>query len=410
MQMIRQLNYDLNERPFMVIWETTQACDLACRHCRAQAQPDHDPHALDTSEGRALLDQIVDFGTPHPLVILTGGDPFKRADIFELARYGTDKGLPVALSPSGTPLLNPGNLSRVKEAGCKVISLSLDGTSPEIHDTFRGVPGSFEWTVNGWKTAQTVGLKLQINTTVTRHNLFDLPKVFALVRDLGAMTWSVFFLVPTGRGQTEDEISPQDYEAVLNFLYDASKYISLKTTEGHHYKRVVLQRSYLEAHGLPVKEYIPLNSTYTQLMDGLRAETAGMQVARPSGHPQGAQSEEQHPGGRIRRTPLHVNAGDGFVFISLLGEVFPSGYLPVSGGNVRQTHLKQIYQDSPLFRSLRNHAELKGRCGACEFNSVCGGSRSRAYAMTGDILAEEPFCAYQPGSFPFSREIAELKG
>ena len=393
MQLIRQPNYDLSQRPFMVIWETTQACDMACRHCRAEAQPEHNPHQLSFDEGRALLDQIVDFGMPRPLVILTGGDPFKRSDIFQLTQYASEIGLPVALSPSGTPLLNPTNLGKVKEAGCRAISLSLDGSCPEIHDTFRGVPGSFEWTVNGWKTAQSLGLKLQINTTVTRYNLYDLPKIFALVRDLGAMTWSVFFLVPTGRALSEDEISPLDYEAVLNFLYDASKYIGLKTTEGHHFKRVVLQRSFLESRGLPADQYMQLNETYTRLMDGLRTETAGMQSL---------------PTDRMRRTPLHVNAGDGFVFVSLLGEVFPSGYLPVSAGNVRKTHLKELYQDSALFRSLRNKKELKGRCGSCEFNRVCGGSRSRAYAMTGDILAEEPFCAYQPGSFPFVSEIREL--
>lgn len=393
MSLIRQPNYDLSQRPFMVIWETTQACDMACRHCRAEAQPEHNPQALSLSEGKILLDQIADFGMPRPLVVLTGGDPFKRSDIFDLTQYGAQIGLPIALSPSGTPLLNPENLQRVKDSGCKAISLSLDGSCPEIHDAFRGVPGSFDWTVRGWKTAQSIGLKLQINTTVTRHNLYDLPRIFALVRDLGAMTWSVFFLVPTGRGLSEDEISPLDYEAVMNFLYDASKYISLKTTEGHHFKRVVLQRSFLEAHDLPVQEYMQLNGTYERLMEGLRAETAQMQIL---------------PADRIRRTPMHVNAGDGFVFISLLGEVFPSGYLPVSAGNVRQTHLKDIYHDSPLFRSLRNKQELKGRCGACEFNRVCGGSRSRAYAVTGDILAEEPFCAYQPGSFPFAGEIREL--
>lgn len=399
MQLIRQPSYDLNHRPFMVIWETTQACDMACRHCRAKAQPEHHPNELSFDEGCALLDQIVDFGTPHPMVILTGGDPFKRDDIAELTRYGASKGLPIALSPSGTPLLTTQNLGRMKEAGCKAISLSLDGSCPEIHDTFRGVPGSFEWTVNGWKTAQALGLKLQINTTVTRHNLFDLPKVFGLVRDLGAMTWSVFFLVPTGRGLNEDEISPQDYEAVMNFLYDASKFVSLKTTEGHHYKRVVLQRSFLEGHNLPYQDYLQLNGTYSKLTDMLRVETAGMQLSQVS---------DVQPGGRMRRTPMHINAGDGFVFISLLGEVFPSGYLPVSAGNIRKTHLKEIYQSSPLFQSLRNKAELKGRCGACEFNTVCGGSRSRAYAVSGDILAEEPFCAYQPGSFPFVSEIPEL--
>lgn len=413
MKIIRQPHYDTNLRPFIVIWETTQACDLACRHCRAEAQPEHHPQALSFVEGCTLLDQIADFGMPRPLVVLTGGDPFKRSDIFELTRYAAEKGLPVALSPSGTPLLNEANLARLKEAGCKVISLSLDGSSPAIHDIFRGVSGSFDWTVNGWKTAQALGLKLQINTTVTRYNLFDLPKIFGLVRALGAMTWSVFFLVPTGRALLNDEISPEDYEAVLNFLYDASKYIPLKTTEGHHYKRVVLQRAYLDGHNLEARDYMQLNGTYARLRDGMRAEIAADPIIRrPTAQPAalngGGRPEGQQPGERIRRTPMHVNAGDGFVFVSLLGEVFPSGYLPVSGGNVRHEHLMEIYQNSPLFQSLRNLQELKGRCGACEFNQVCGGSRSRAYAMTGDILAEEPYCAYQPGSFPFSAEIVEL--
>lgn len=396
MQFIRQPHYDTNQRPFMVIWETTQACDLACRHCRAEAQPEHHHDALSFEEGRKLLDQIADFGMPRPLVVLTGGDPFKRSDILALTQYGSEIGLPIALSPSGTPLLNPSNLEKVKEAGCKAISLSLDGSSPEIHDAFRNVPGSFNWTVNGWKTAHALGLKVQINTTVTRYNLFDLPKIFALVRALGAMTWSVFFLVPTGRGLAEDEISPQDYEAVMNFLYDASKFISLKTTEGHHFKRVMLQRSFLEMQQIPFDEHFHLNETYTRLMDGLARETAGLQLVQT----------DLLNGGRIRRTPMHVNAGDGFVFISLKGEVFPSGYLPVSAGNIRETHLKDLYQNSDLFKSLRDKAILKGRCGECEFNTVCGGSRSRAFAVTGDIFAEEPFCAYQPGTFPYVKELA----
>ena len=393
MQLIRQPNYDLSQRPFMVIWETTQACDLACRHCRAHAQPEAHPEQLTFKDGCRLIDQIIDFGKPNPLVIFTGGDPFKRADIFDLTRYAASRGLPVALSPSGTPLLNHDNLAELKEAGCRAISLSLDASCPEIHDTFRGVPGSFDWTIGGWKMAQSLGLKLQINTTVTKHNLFDLPKIFALVRDLGAMTWSVFFLVPTGRGQLEDEISPDDYEAVMNFLYDASKYIGLKTTEGHHFKRVVLQRAFLDANNLPAREYMNLNSTYDRLHADLLHETGGMEML---------------PTDRIRRTPLHVNAADGFVFVSLLGHVFPSGYLPVSAGNIRETHLKSIYQDSELFLSLRAKKELKGRCGACEFNRICGGSRSRAYAMTGDLLAEEPYCAYVPGSFPFANQIEAI--
>jgi radical SAM protein len=397
MKLIRQPASDRSQRPFMVIWETTQACDLACRHCRAESQPHHHPNALSFEEGKLLIDQVVDLGDPHPLFILTGGDPFKREDIFDLTACAAERGLPVALSPSGTPLLNPANLRRLKEAGCKVISLSLDGSTAAIHDVFRGVAGSYEWTVNGWKTAREIGLKLQVNTTVTRHNLFDLPEIFALVRELGVMTWSLFFLVPTGRGLVEDEITPEDYEAVLNFLYDASKYVSLKTTEGHHYKRVVLQRAYLDAHHLAPADYLTLNDTYSRLRAGLDRHLK----AQP------AQAPEPE---RMRRAPMHINAGDGFVFVSLLGEVFPSGYLPVSAGNVRSRPLKEIYQTSELFQALRDKDALKGRCGRCEYRFLCGGSRSRAYAVTGDYLAEEPFCAYQPGSFPFPDAVPAAPG
>ncbi|MBA4400000.1 MAG: radical SAM/SPASM domain-containing protein [Anaerolinea sp.] len=396
MQLIRQPLYDLKTRPFMVIWETTQACDLACKHCRAESQPEHHPNALSFEEGKKLIDQVVDLGKPHPLFIMTGGDPFKRRDIFDLTDYAAQKGLPVALSPSGTPLLNATNLARLQGVGCKVISLSLDASTPAAHDAFRGVAGSYDWTVNGWKTAREIGLKLQVNTTVTRYNLDDLPDMFALVRSLGVMTWSLFFLVPTGRGLAADEISPEDYEAVMNFLYDASKYVSLKTTEGHHYKRVVLQRAYLEANGLPVEKYMQLNDTYHRLSAALQKhlEDGPVPLIEPD---------------RMRRTPLHVNAGDGFVFISLLGEVFPSGYLPLSAGNVRTQTLKEIYQESNLFKSLRDKDALKGRCGMCEYRYVCGGSRSRAFATAGDYLAEEPFCSYQPGSFPFPDAIQEMK-
>lgn len=396
MQLIRQPLYDLKTRPFMVIWETTQACDLACKHCRAESQPEHNPHALSFEEGKKLIDQVVDLGKPHPLFIMTGGDPFKREDIFDLTDYAARQGLPVALSPSGTPLLNAGNLARLQDVGCKVISLSLDASTPSAHDAFRGVAGSYDWTVNGWRTAREIGLKLQVNTTVTRYNLDDLPDMFALVRSLGVMTWSLFFLVPTGRGLAADEISPEDYEAVMNFLYDAAKYVSLKTTEGHHYKRVVLQRAYLEANGLPVEKYMQLNNTYYRLSAALHKHLVEGPV--PIIEPD-----------RMRRTPLHVNAGDGFVFVSLLGEVFPSGYLPLSAGNVRTQTLKEIYQESNLFKSLRDKDALKGRCGMCEYRYVCGGSRSRAFATAGDYLAEEPFCSYQPGSFPFPEAIQEMK-
>ena len=393
MQLIRQPNYDLHKRPFLVIWETTRACDLSCKHCRAEANPSPTLDELSTDEARRLIEQVEHFGSPRPLFILTGGDPFKRTDIFDLTAYASQLGLPVAVSPSGTPLLNAQNLRRLKEAGAKAISLSLDASTAAIHDEFRRVPGSFDWTVSGWKAAQEAGLRIQVNTTVTRYNLFDLPKMFALVRDMGAMTWSVFFLVPTGRGVMEDEVSADDYEAVMNFLYDASKYIGIKTTEGHHFKRVVLQRAALEMAGQPIEPYMHLNGTYQRLMEGLHEVSAGY---------------DKLPSDRIRRTPMHVSSGDGFMFISMNGEVYPSGYLPSVAGNVRDTSLQEIYQDSPLFRSLRDKTLLKGRCGECEFNPVCGGSRSRAFAMTGDVLAEEPYCTYQPGSFPYLKEAQQL--
>lgn len=392
-QLIRQPTYDLNDRPFMIIWETTHACDLACRHCRAEAIAEHDPLSLTYEEGKRLLEQVDSFGKPRPIFIFTGGDPFKRADLFELMAYGNELGLVMAVSPSGTPLLNEENLRRVKENGGKAISLSIDGSTPERHDNFRQVPGSFALTTNGWQLARKVGLKLQLNTTVTRYNLEDLPEIFRLVLDYGAMTWSLFFLVPVGRGRAEDEVSPAEYEAVMHFLYDCSKYISAKTTEGHHYKRVVLQRSILDKKGLAVEEYFDLHPIYFQLREELERIV----------NERGLQPRES-----IVRTPMHINAGNGFVFISRRGEVFPSGFMPVSVGNVRQRSLVDLYRESPLFNDLRDPSKLEGRCGLCEFSGVCGGSRSRAYALSGDPLAEEPFCTYEPGSFPFQEELAAL--
>jgi radical SAM protein len=390
---IRQPSYDVNVRPFMIIWETTHACDLACRHCRAEAIPEHDPLSLNFEEAKKLLEQVESFGRPRPIFILSGGDPFKRADLFELLEYGNQLGLVLAVSPSGTPLLNEANLRRIKEVGCRAISLSLDGSTPERHDNFRQVTGSFALTTNGWQTARKIGLKLQLNTTVTRYNLDDLPNIFRLVLDYGAMTWSLFFLVPTGRGKAEDEISPAEYEAVMHFLYDCSKYISAKTTEGHHFKRVVLQRTILDDKRLPLEEYFDLDPVYYQLRAALDKIVAEYNL---------------QPKENIVRTPMHINAGNGFVFISRRGDVFPSGFMPVSVGNVREKSLVDIYRNAPLFQDLRNTDKFEGRCGLCEFVGVCGGSRSRAYALTGDPLAEEPFCTYEPGSFPFQAELAAL--
>jgi radical SAM protein len=391
--LIRRPVYDLDERPFMVIWETTNACDLACRHCRAEAISEVEPGTLTTEEGKRLLDQIEQFGKPRPIVILTGGDPFKRDDIFELIAYGTEIGLPMAVSPSGTPLLNRENLLKAKEAGAKAMSLSIDGSTPELHDNFRRVEGSFRMTVDGWQAAHDVGLKVQLNTTVTRYNLADLPNIFKLVQDMGVMTWSVFFLVPTGRGKVEDEVTPQEYEDVMNWLYDAGKLMSVKTTEGHHYKRIVIQRTILDELGVDPGPVMGLGETYKRLRADFEriADTSNARYV-----------EED----RMRRSPMHINAGNGFVFISRRGEVFPSGFMPVAGGSVKEGSLVDIYRDSPLFQELRSPDLYEGRCGMCEFRFVCGGSRSRAYAVTGSPVGEEPFCTYEPGSFPYQEELA----
>lgn len=386
--LIRQPAQDAHVRPFMVIWETTIACDLACRHCRAEAIVQEDPNSLSTEEGKRLLDQIRSFEKPLPIVVLTGGDPFKRRDIFELVAYGTEIGLSMAVSPSATPLLTSENLRQVRDAGAKALSLSLDGATAASHDAFRGVSGSFQRTLDGWQAAQTIGLKVQINTTVTRHNLFELPAIFERVRQQGVMTWSLFFLVPTGRGLLEDEISASDYEDVMNWLYDASHYVRIKTTEGHHYKRIVVQRAILEAQGADPVEVMQLGETYAHLASALQHAQPAAASARTS------------------RPPLNINAGNGFVFISRRGDVFPSGFMPLSAGNVRQRSLIDIYRNAPLFTMLRNPANLKGRCGACEFNAICGGSRSRAFAVSGDPAGEEPFCTYEPGSFPYQAELA----
>jgi radical SAM protein len=374
----------------MIIWETTYACDLACRHCRAEAIPQHDPLSLTFEEAKGLLEQVESFGKPRPIFIFTGGDPFKREDLFDLLSYGDRLGLAMAVSPSGTPLLNRENLVRVRESGGKAISLSLDGSSAERHDQFRGVARSFALTSRGWQMARELGLKVQLNTTVTRYNLEDLPEIFRLVLEYGAMTWSLFFLVPVGRGRTEDEVSPAEYEAVMHFLYDCSKYASAKTTEGHHYKRVVLQRAILEEKGVPLEDYFQLDPVYRRLTSRLSSIATERRLV---------------PKENIIRTPMHINAGNGFVFISRRGEVFPSGFMPITAGNVKERSLVEIYRDAPLFKNLRDVNNFAGRCGLCEFVGVCGGSRSRAYAVTGDPLAEEPFCTYEPGSFPFQAEL-----
>ncbi|MGW2236350.1 TIGR04053 family radical SAM/SPASM domain-containing protein [Streptomyces sp. NPDC001759] len=387
---VRRQRHDAAERPFIVIWESTRACPLACLHCRAKAVPRRDPRELDTAEAKELLRQVAEFGQPAPLFVITGGDPFQRPDLTELIAHGRRIGVRVAVSPSGTPTLTEERLRAVHAAGASGLSLSLDGSTAEVHDTFRGVPGVYRWTLDAWDTARSLGMKVQINTTVARHNLHDLPDIVRLVAEHGAMLWSAFFLVPTGRGRDLGALTPAETEDVLNFVHDVGLTVPAKTTEAHHFRRVALQRRILADRGEDHVAVLGLGPLYRELCD--RAAELGLNAEVR----------------RVRRPPLDVNAGRGFVFVSHTGSVHPSGFLPLTAGNVRTSPLTSVYRTSPLFTGLRAPGMLQGRCGACEFREVCGGSRSRAYGVTGDPFAEEPWCGYRPGSFPHQRELAAL--
>jgi radical SAM protein len=385
---IRTYRHDAGTRPFIVIWEMTQACPLACVHCRAEARPERHPGELSADEARGLMAQVAEFGSPPPVLVLTGGDPFQRPDLLDLVRHGTRLGLPVAVSPSGTPTLTPGRLAGLREAGARAISLSLDGSTAEVHDRFRGVPGVFGWTLDAWQAARELGLKVQVNTTVTGHNLTDLADIAALVSRLGAVSWSAFLLVPTGRGALLPALTAGQAEDVLNFAYDAGEFVPARTTEAHHFRRVVIQREVLARRGADHVAVLGLGEPYLRLRQRL--------------------GDMRLPPRKARRPPANVNAGQGFVFISHLGTVHPSGFLPLSAGSVRTGRLTDIYRTSPLFTGMRDHGKLAGRCGTCEFTPVCGGSRSRAFALTGDPYAEDPWCSYQPGTFPYPDDLAAM--
>ncbi|GAB1692205.1 TIGR04053 family radical SAM/SPASM domain-containing protein [Krasilnikovia sp. M28-CT-15] len=387
---VRIPRHDASDRPFIVIWEATQACPLACRHCRASARPWRDVGELSTDQATELMVQVAAFGEPPPLFVITGGDPFQRPDLMRLVRRGTELGLPMSVSPSGTPTLTRPALAALHEAGARAVSLSLDAAAPATHDAFRGVDGVYAVTTRAWRDAIDLGLKVQINTTVTRDNVADLPRIAAQVRDRGALLWSVFFLVPTGRGRRLHELDAQQTEDVLHLLYDIGLTVPVKTTEAHHFRRVYLQRTILERRGVAAGQVLNLGPLYHRLRRELD-ELGLLRAAR-----------------RARRPPLQVSAGNGFVFVSHRGDVHPSGFLPVAAGNVRHQRLADIYRTAPMFTALRDPGRLGGRCGACEFRTVCGGSRARAYAVTADMYAEEPACVYQPGSFPFPDDLAAL--
>jgi radical SAM protein len=360
-------DFDFAQSPFVVIWETTRACDLACRHCRAEAVPHRRPDELSTDEAKAMLRKVREFG--NVVFVLSGGDCLKRPDVYELVEYGFRLGLRMAVTPATTPLATPEAIQRLKTAGIARLAVSLDGSTPAIHDAFRRVDGSFAWGVKILEECKRIGLSTQVNTVIARHNIDDFDNLAALMERLGIVFWEVFFLVPTGRAKPQDVATAAEYEQVFNRMYDLSKRapFDVKATAAPQYSRVIMQRQIAERRA----------GERDEAPDTL---TGGVMFSLSDGI------------GRAR----NVNDGDGFMFISHLGEIMPSGFLPIAAGNVRTDDLVQVYRDAPLFKTLRDRRLLKGKCGVCEFLRVCGGSRARAYAMTGDYLEAEPFCAWVP--------------
>ncbi len=352
--------FDFDRAPFLVIWEATRACALACVHCRADAIPRRDPRELTTEQSFDLINQIADFGDPPPVFVLTGGDPMRRPDLPDIVRYASARGLIVAMTPSGTAAVTRERLRDLKDAGLSRIAVSLDSADPDVHDAFRGVKGSYAWTIRIIEHAQALGLPLQINTTVSRITRPSLEALARQIRAWPVALWAVFFLVRTGRGASLDQVSAQQCEQVLTWLYDLSlsSPFGIKTTEAPHFHRVIWQRD------------------------------------RELGTDRIAQTSRRSS---LLRAPRSVNDGNGFVFVDHLGEICPSGFLPISSGNVKTDDLVSVYRDAEIFRRLRNPEALSGKCGRCEFRELCGGSRARAYAATGSIMASDPLCAYDPG-------------
>jgi radical SAM protein len=359
----RMVHADFDLAPFTIAWEITRACAYACVHCRADAQHKRDPRELSTAEAKTLIERLAAFGN-HPILIFTGGDPMLRPDLFELIAYATERGLRSSLTPTATALPTKERLEKVRDAGIRRIALSLDAPRFEVHDNFRQVPGSWRRTMDILHRAQEVGLSVQVNTTVSKHNVDILHEMIPFIQEVNAVQWSVFFLVPTGRAQLENMISPEQHERVFNWLYDLSQSapFDIKSTAAPMYRRVAIQRKRVEASGKPVT----FQGAGFQYADGLNRPTKG------------------------------VNDGNGFLFISHIGEIQPSGFLPITAGDVRTDDILEVYRHSNLFTDLRSPDKIKGRCGICEYRDVCGGQRGRAYGVTGDYLETDPACSYIP--------------
>jgi len=356
---ISRTPHDFSRNPMLVYWEVTQACGLACKHCRAEAVPNPHPLELTTAKSKSFLTQLLAFGTPLPHLILTGGDPLSRKDIYSLIDYACGLGLQVSITPSATSELTEVAITQLKEHGIQSLGLSLDGSCAAKHDTIRAVSGTFDRTMAAARHAGRIGIPIQVNTLVSEETADDLPAIYELLRtSFPVMRWSLFFLISVGRGKALYEVSPQEGERIMNWVLDLAPNAPfvIKTTEAPSYRRIAINK--MRAAGKTTPEM--KNSSVYQ----------GFQI----------------------------RDGHGVVFVSHLGDIYPSGFLPLPCGNVGSDSLVDVYRNSATFSALHSPDQFHGKCGDCEYTHICGGSRARAFAHTGDALGTDPFCAYEPAS------------
>jgi AdoMet-dependent heme synthase len=352
----RAAHHDYSRSPMLVYWEMTQACGLACKHCRAEAVKTPHPQQLTTAESMDLLHQVADFGQPSPHLILTGGDPLERTDIYEIIDEARRLGITVSVTPAATPTLTNEVFAKLKAHGVDSIGLSLDGSNPARHEGIRGVEGCFDWTMAAIQKAADFGFPIQVNTLVSEETADDLPAVYELLKNYKIMRWSLFYLIAVGRGKELQPVTPQRGEELMHWTQQLAEQapFAIKTTEAPSYRRVALN----------------------------------------------AMRESGLTGPEIERTNVYrgfgIRDGHGIIFVSNQGDIYPAGFLPLVTGNVRVNQLADVYRNSPIFQSLHNPSTFHGKCGACEYRTLCGGSRARAFAHTGDPLGSDPFCPYQP--------------
>lgn len=347
---------DYAQTPLNIYWEMTQACALACRHCRAEAMPCADPNELSHEQGLDLLRQIREFGDPLPQLILTGGDPLARPDLFDLIDAAREMGIGTSITPAATSALTREVLARLKAHGVEGLGLSLDGSTAARHDAIRGVPGTFERTMTAMRWAQELEMPLQVNTLAAAETADDVPAIFELLKPMTPARWSLFFLISVGRGKVLQAMTPEEAERLMGWVYETSKSAPfiVATTEAPSYRRVALE--HMKAEGL-----------------------TGEQIRR-SGLARG----------------FGIRDGHGIMFVSNTGDICPAGFLPLAVGNVRRDRVADVYRNSPLFRSLHDPSQFEGRCGVCEYRALCGGSRARAYSATGSALGQDPLCEHEP--------------